>query len=124
MQTLSLLPSLLTYEQVGPLIIRLVVGITLAYFGYEKTRKHGESSGSNSVTYGVVEIVIALFLVVGLYTQIAALLNAVILVIKLGAKAKDGKLLSDGINYYILLLAMAISLVFTGPGFLAFDMHL
>ena len=47
-----------------------------------------------------------------------------ILVIKLGFKAREGKLLSSGINYYILLLAMAISLMFTGAGFLAFDLPL
>jgi uncharacterized membrane protein YphA (DoxX/SURF4 family) len=124
MHPLSLFPSLLTYQQIAPLLIRLVLGITLAYFGYEKTMRRGESSGSNSVIYGVVEVVIALFLVIGLFTQLAALLNAIILVIKLGFKAREGKLLSDGINYYILLLVMSISLMFTGAGFLAFDLPL
>jgi uncharacterized membrane protein YphA (DoxX/SURF4 family) len=121
---LSLFPSLLTYDQIGPTIIRLVLGITLAYFGYLKVMKRGQSSGSNSVIYGVVEIIIALFLIIGLYTQLAAMLNAVILVIKLIAKARDKALLTDGINYYILLLAMAISLIFMGPGVFAFDLRI
>jgi len=124
MHPVSLFPSLLTYGLVGPLIIRLVLGITLAYFGYQKIINRGQSSGSNTVIYGIMEIAIALFLVIGLFTQLAALLNAIILVIKLGFKAKEGKLLSDGINYYILLLTMAISLMFTGAGFLAFDLPL
>ncbi len=121
---LSLFPALLTYQQFGPFIIRLVLGITLAYFGYEKIRRRGTSSGSNSVLYGAVEIFIAIFLIIGLFTQLAALLNAVILVIKLGFKARDRKFLSDGINYYILLLVMAVSLLFTGAGFFAFDLPL
>lgn len=121
---LSLFPSLLTYEQIGPLLIRLILGITLAYFGYEKIKNHGTSSGSNSKLYGAIEIFIAIFLIIGLYTQLAALLNAVILVIKLGFKARDKKFLSDGINYYILLLTMAVSLLFTGAGFWAFDLPL
>ena len=121
---LSLFPSLLTYQQFGPFIIRIILGITLAYFGYEKTRKKGGSSGSNSVLYGFVEMIIAIFLIIGLFTQLAALLNAIILVIKLCFKARDGKLLSDGINYYILLLVMAISLLFTGAGSFAFDLPL
>jgi len=120
---LSLFPSLLTYDQAGPLIIRLALGITLAYFGYEKLIKKGTSSGSNAKSYGAVEIIIAIFLVIGLFTQLAALLNAIILVIKLGFKARDGKLFSDGINYYVLLLAMAIALIFMGPGFFAYDLH-
>ena len=121
---LATIPSLLTYQMAGPLVIRLVLGITLFYFGYKKVRGTGDSSGSNAFTYGIVEIFIAIFLVIGLFTQIAALLNIIILVIKLGFKAKSKLLLSDGVNYYILLLAMAVSLVFTGPGFLAFDLPL
>ena len=121
---LSLFPSLLTYQQAGPLVIRLICGATLAWFGYQKVRGRGTSSGSNSAVYGYVEMFLSLFLIVGLYTQLAALLNAVILVIKLALKAKEGKLLSDGVNYYILLLAMCLSLMVTGPGFLAFDLPL
>jgi uncharacterized membrane protein YphA (DoxX/SURF4 family) len=121
---LSLFPSLLAYEQVGPLIIRLVLGITLLYFGYEKLIKKGTSSGSNAKSYGAVEVIIAIFLIIGLFTQLAALLNAIILIIKLGFKIGEKKFLSDGINYYILLLAMAIALIFMGPGFFAYDLHL
>jgi uncharacterized membrane protein YphA (DoxX/SURF4 family) len=121
---LSLFPSLLTYQQAGPFIIRVVLGITLAYFGYQKVMKRGTSSGSNSVIYGATEMLISIFLIIGLFTQLAALLNAVILVIKLALKAKDGKFLSDGINYYILLLVMCLSLLVTGAGFWAFDLPL
>ena len=119
-----MIPSLLTYNQVAPLIIRVVLGVTLLYSGYRKVRGKGDSSGSNTVTYGAIEMFVSIFLIIGLFTQIAALLNALILIVKLGFKAKNGLLLSDGINYYILLLAMAISLMFTGAGFLAFDLPL
>jgi len=67
----------------------------------------GDSSGSNAKVYGAVEIIIALFLIIGLFTQLAALLNAVILVIKLAFKARNKALFTDGINYYVLLLTMA-----------------
>jgi uncharacterized membrane protein YphA (DoxX/SURF4 family) len=118
---LAIFPSLLTYQQAAPFIIRVVLGVTLAWFGYRKIIKKGDSSGSNSMSYGVVEVFLGLLLVIGLYTQLAAALNAIILVIKLGFKAKEGKLMNDGVNYYIILLAMAISLLFTGAGFWAFD---
>jgi len=111
----------LSYQQVGPFLIRIVLGVTLAYFGYHKILGTGQSSGSNSKTYGVVEMLVAIFLIIGFWTQLAALLNAIILIIKLGFKIRQGKFLSDGVNYYILLLIMAISLIFTGAGFLAID---
>lgn len=121
MHTLSLFPFLLSYQQLSPLIIRVVLGVVLAHFGYRKMSGRGQSSGSNSKMYGLVEIIIAVFLIIGFWTQLAAFLNATILVIKLGFKIKEKKFLTDGVNYYILLLVMAISLIFTGPGFLAID---
>jgi putative oxidoreductase len=121
---LSIFPSLLAFEGFSPLIIRLVLGITLAWFGYQKIKGRGHSSGSNSLIYGVIEVIVSIFLIIGLFTQVAALINALILVIKLGFKVNQKAFLTDGVNYYILLLAMAISLVFTGPGFIAFDLPL
>lgn len=119
---LSIFPSLLTYQEISPLIIRLVLGITLVYFGYQKTLGKGKSSGSNTKAYGVGEIITGAFLVIGLYTQLAALINVIILIIKIGHKINRKAFLTDGVNYYALLLAMALSLLFTGAGFLAFDL--
>lgn len=121
MNTLALFPALLSYQQVAPFIIRSVLGVTLVFFGIRKIRGKGDSSGSNSRTYGTAEIVVGIFLVVGLFTQVAALLNAIILVFKLWFKGTERKLLSDGVNYYILLFAMALSLLFTAPGSWAID---
>jgi uncharacterized membrane protein YphA (DoxX/SURF4 family) len=120
----SLFPYFLTYEQLAPFVLRVVLGVTLAWFGYQKIRGRGKSSGSNSVVYGGVEIFIAIFLVIGLFTQLAALLNAAILVIKIGYKIREKKFLTDGVNYYLLLLAMAIAVIVSGAGFLAFDLAL
>jgi uncharacterized membrane protein YphA (DoxX/SURF4 family) len=116
-----MIPSLLAYQAVGPFLIRILTGVTLAWFGYQKTIGKGRSSGSNSKIYGMTEIFLSLFLIAGFFTQIAALMNMVILIIKIGYKAQDKKLLTDGINYYILLIVMVISLIFTGPGILALD---
>jgi uncharacterized membrane protein YphA (DoxX/SURF4 family) len=121
---LSIFPSLLSYEQLAPFILRVVLGVTLAYFGYQKMLGKGASSGSNTKIYGGTEILVAILLIIGLWTQLAALVNAVILVIKLGFKIRDKAFLSSGVNYYLLLLAIAVSLMFTGAGWLAFDLPL
>lgn len=120
----SLFPYLFTFDQAAPFILRIVLGVTLAYFGYRKIKKQGKSSGSNSLMYGAVEILIAIFLIIGLFTQLAAILNAVILLIKLAYKIRDRAFLTDGINYYVLLLTIAISVALLGPGWFAFDLPL
>ncbi len=124
MHPFLLFPSLLAYEQIAPFIIRVVLGFTLLYFGLRKMRGEGQSSGSNSYRYGLIEVIIAIFLIVGLYTQLAALINAIILIFKIGFKINEKKFLTDGVNYYVLLLAMAIALLFMGPGVLSFDLIL
>lgn len=121
---LSLFPTLLTFDGLGPFFIRLALGFTLAYFGYQKTIGKGQSSGSNSRAYGIIEMIVAALIIVGLFTQLAALINAIILLIKLGHKIKDRAFLTNGVNYYLILLTMAISLIFTGAGFLALDLPL
>ena len=88
MQTPTFLPLLVGYQQVVPLILRVVLGVSLVYFGYKKIEGAGQSSGSNSRVYGITEVVVGLFLVIGLFTQLAALINAFILVIKLAVKIK------------------------------------
>jgi uncharacterized membrane protein YphA (DoxX/SURF4 family) len=118
---LLLFPSLLAHNQIAPLIIRIIGGATLGHFGYQKSIDQGQSSGSNSRVYGVIEAILSIMIIIGLLTQFAALLCIIILVIKIGLKAREHKLLTSGVNYYILLLAMMISLLFTGPGLLSFD---
>ena len=117
----SLFPSLFAYPGISTLILRVASGMTLAWFGYRKLMGRGHSSGSNSKIYGATETFLSLFIVFGLFTQLAALINIVILVIKLSFKAQEKKLFSDGVNYYILLLAMLISLLFMGSGYLSID---
>lgn len=112
---------ILGHEQIAAFILRIVLGVTLVHFAWRKIQHRGQSSGSNTVAYGYIELLVGICLVVGFFTQLAAFLNFLILVIKIAAKAKEGKLLSDGINYYILLWAMAAALLFVGPGIWAID---
>ncbi len=121
---LSAFPFLLSYQQLAPFILRVILGITLAYFGYQKILGKGGSSGSNTKIYGGIEILVSVFLIIGLWTQVAALINAVILVVKLGFKIRHKEFLTNGINYYLLLLAIAVSVMLTGAGWFAFDMPL
>ena len=121
MNIAPIVPGLLVYHDIGPLVIRLIVGVTLLYFGFKKVKHHSDSSGSTSPQYGIVEILVALTFILGVFTQLAAILNIIILVIKLGFKWREGKLFKDGVNYYVLLLAMVVSLLFTGPGAYALD---
>jgi uncharacterized membrane protein YphA (DoxX/SURF4 family) len=122
---LSIFPSLLSYQEFSPFMIRIVLAITVAYFGYQEIIKYKQGpSRKSSLIYGIAKILVSIFVFIGLYTQLAALVIAVVLFVKLVLKAKKKELLTDGVDYYILLLALAISLILTGAGWWAFDLPL
>ncbi len=114
---LSLFPSLLVYGVLAPFLLRVILGITVVYFGmnYIQQKQH------TPVILGMIEIILGLLLLVGVYTQAAALLVALILGLKLGKKIATRAFLTHGVNYYLILLVIALSLALSGAGAFAFD---
>ena len=133
---LSIFPELLTFGLIAPLLLRVVAGALFAISGWEalvskRVEKHDcfQNAGFRPVVFwlylvGVVELVGGALLVLGLFTQPAAL---ALLIVTIGAillKFKNPKLLSEPTAYYVLLFAILASLIFSGAGFFAFDLPL
>ena len=116
---LSAFPTLLSYQQLSPLIIRLVLGIILLHWSYRGFRT-GKQSGANKAL-NLAEGLIGLLLLIGLWTQVAALVATIGLAVCLIQKIRAKAFLTDGVNYTLILLVLAISLLVTGPGWIAFD---
>ena len=128
---------------VGLLILRLVVGLTLAAHGAQKlwgwfggygiagTGQFLEQLGFrpgrfHAAQAGIVEVVGGLFLAVGLLTPAAAAaVVAVMLVAAVSVHLKGGFFLQGGGYEYTLILgAAALTLAFTGPGAISLDQAL
>jgi putative oxidoreductase len=128
---------------VGLLILRLVVGLTLAAHGTQKllgwfggygiagTGQFLEQLGFrpgrlHAAQAGIVEMAGGLFLAVGLLTPAAAAaVVAVMLVAAVSVHLKGGFFLQGGGYEYTLVLgAAALALAFTGPGALSLDQAL
>lgn len=118
---LSLFPSLLMLEGFSPLLLRLTIGSVFIFWSYEKL-KFRENTKSTSI--GVLELIIGTFLIVGFLTQLVALISAIILGIQIKNKIQQKAFLSNGINYYLILFIISISILFSGAGFVAFDLPL
>lgn len=118
MHTLSVFPSLLAYGELAPLLLRLILGAVLIHWGLKALKASGNGQKKS---IGIIEGIAGILVFIGLYTQVAALVAGVDLLIRLGGKIPRKAFLTDGINYYLILLVLAISLLVTGPGWLAFD---
>lgn len=114
----SAFPQLLAYGSVAPLIIRIVLALVFIHFGRNKMRY---PITKTTKVLSVIEIVLGVLVFVGLFTQLAATLIAAIMLVQLLHKILNKKFLTDGVNYYLVIFVMALSLVFSGAGALAFD---
>jgi uncharacterized membrane protein YphA (DoxX/SURF4 family) len=119
---LSLFPSLLSWGQLSPFFIRLTLGAVLLYWAYASFKTKNISTWEK--VFGYLEGIAGILLVIGLWTQAAALFAGIKLVVCLVGKIRRKQFLTDGVNYYLVLLILAISLLFTGAGFFAFDVPL
>lgn len=124
---LSIFPSLLAFEGFSPLILRLTLGAIFLFWAYKRLSPRIKSKNfkdTKQVAAGVIEALTGLSLVLGIFTQIGALVSAIVLGWQLIQKMQKKSFLTDGVNYYLILFVISISLLITGAGFIAFDLPL
>jgi len=128
---------------IGLLILRLVVGLSLAAHGAQKlfgwfdgygiagTSQFLEPMGFrpgrlHAAQAGLAELVGGLFLAAGLLTPAAAAaVVAVMVVAAVSVHIKNGFFVqSGGYEYTLVLAAAALALAFTGPGAISLDQAL
>lgn len=129
-------PDLLAFGLTAPLLLRVVLGAVFIDFGWSKLKKDREKKavlfeglGLRPGVYyaalsGVIELAAGILLVIGLYTQIAALAALVISLAAYRLKKKHPESMESARGFLALLCIISLSLLFSGAGFLAFDLPL
>ncbi|MDP3725861.1 MAG: hypothetical protein Q8R36_01545 [bacterium] len=113
----NIFPDLLTFGLFAPFIIRIFLGLYFIIWGWSIVRKTEiEVTLFPKKIIGLVGIVAGTLVTLGLFTQIGALILSAF---SLYFARHESNRLS-----YILLFGMALSLLFSGAGFLAFDFPL
>lgn len=127
---LSVFPSLLSWGQIAPLIIRVTIAAVILFWAYKTLRNWSALSSQKTtssftiLSAAVLETISGILLVIGLWTQIAALYVTIDLIVRIIGKVKNKAFLTDGINYYVLVLVMTLSLLVLGSGMWSFDLPL
>ena len=133
---LNTFPDLLVFSLFAPFILRLTLGFIFIRFGgltlsgdrhrlltiFQKIRV--PNATFLVFVFGALEIISGVLLVIGLYTQIAALIAGVISLILLLSKLSGKPFGSSGALFDFVLFSIALSLLVSGAGFLAFDLPL
>ncbi len=118
MNTLTIFPYLLDYMLVSPLILRIFVGLFILSLTSDAYKKIGLAS--------VIYLGMVILLVLGLYTQIASILGILVLKYDLYSNYWSKRKVMDIPKNIYFLYGLAgiilLSLLFSGPGFWAFDL--
>lgn len=129
-------PELLTYGLLSPFILRVVVGFIFVNLGLlafkgEKERWIVSLATLNIPNpkiavkiFGAIEFVGGVMFLLGYYTQIAALVLALLTFAEAYVEYKDPTILKRNFVFYVLILAITLSLLFSGAGAFAIDIPL
>jgi len=127
-------PELLSYALFAPLLLRLVLGYIFINLGRLKLKSEKDrwifSFETLKIrpavfcvkTLAFIEIIGGTMLILGFYTQIAALVLAFITFAELFIEYKEESLLKRNLVFYLLIFTICLSLLFSGAGFMAFDL--
>jgi len=132
---LNVFPSLLDFSLLAPVILRIVAGLIFVDLGYLKLRKEKARWATlyNSFLFqgnlllliiATIEIVGGIMLIIGLYTQIAALLLSILTFMNVSVEFREPSFIRRDFVFYLMLLVITLSLLVTGAGLFAFDLPL
>lgn len=132
---LSVFPDLLTFGIIAPFLIRVTLGIILISIGHKVFFKEKKSFAGYyadnkypfakylPTIFGLLSIIVGILLIIGLFTQVAALLSIYILT-SLSFTEKSLGVFNFQTAFYALAIVTSISLLFLGAGIFAFDLPL
>ena len=133
----TIFPNLLNYGFLAAGILRMALGLIFIYFAYEKffierTERIAFFEKLKlrpaKVFFGLVTILefsAGVGLLIGFYTQIAALATGVLMTLATLIKwHKPSALPKNTIEFYIILAVTSFALLALGPGAFAFDLPL
>lgn len=129
-------PDLLVYGLLAPFILRVIAGFIFINLGIlafknEKQRWVVSLSTLNISNpkmavkiLGAIEVVGGVMLLVGLYTQVAALILGFLTFAEAYVEYKDPSILKRNLVFYTMLFAITLSLLLSGAGAFALDLPL
>lgn len=133
---LNTFPDLLTFSQMSPLILRVVLGLIIINLGFLKLGKEKIAWRELFETINllparilvkvlaVIEIIGGLILIIGAYTQLTSIIFAILFFCEAILEYRESNLEKRNLTFYILMFTISLSLVFLGAGAFALDLPL
>ncbi len=133
---LSIFPSALAYGFFAPTLLRLAAGISIVYMGTFMLQERTTLAHVRTIPVigrvpqwliwltSIIYAIVGIALIAGFYTQVAAILGALISLKHAVGHPKYDEYLPLSLGANLLILAICLSLIVTGAGAIAFDLPL
>jgi uncharacterized membrane protein YphA (DoxX/SURF4 family) len=118
----SVFPELFNYSQLAPFILRVALALILAQTAFLSEVK---SPDKKEKIIGIIKILSAIFILIGMLTQIAAMIIAILALFRaVDAKIKKIVIAPERKLLDSLIFVISISLILSGPGLFSIDLPL
>ncbi len=129
-------PELLFLKALAPTLIRIGAGVYFIILGYSKFAQNRQllvdyfdsikirPAGAFVKALGYTEVIIGTCLFIGLFTQIGAIIGAIISFVSLIVSVREPQLKMRTWMEYGMLFLISLSLLFSGAGLWALDLPL
>lgn len=133
---LNIFPNFLNYALLAPFILRVVLGLIFVDLGALKFRSEKSRWMTSFDTlglrpaslfvplYALLQVIGGILLIIGLWTQVAALIFVIFTGIELYIEWSAREVLKRDMVFYFLLFVISVSILLTGAGAYALDMPL
>lgn len=133
---LNTFPDLLTFSQISPLMLRVILGLIAINLGYLKLTSEKVAWQKLFETINllpskilvkvlaIIEIGGGIMFLLGAYTQLIAIVASVLFFCEAVLEYREPVLEKRNITFYILMLTISLSLIFLGAGAFALDLPL
>ncbi len=121
---LNTFPDLLNFSFIAPFILRVVIGSYFIKQAYIELKVHKKRVTNIPNSLRIISAFGGILLIVGFLTQITSFVLILIVAIGIIKRIYKNKLEEDKLDFYILLIAILITLLITGAGFCAIDLPL
>lgn len=110
-------PILLSLTRLAPFILRISITIFILYSNTTSQKIAKRENSKTNWFQTIVEIVLSIFILVGMFTQVTSIILTIFMIIRIFSK--DTKISKTS---YALSIPILLSLVISGAGFFAFDL--
>jgi len=121
---LNTFPYLLNFTFIIPFILRIFVGSYFLKQTWIEFKKHPRRKSNIPKLNRTIGALAAIFLLLGLFTQLTSLFLIVLTFFNIYYKKKNNTLKEGKLDFYVLLVGILLSLIISGAGILAIDIPL